>query len=468
MELLEILQKKYSGNYRIFGYEDNNKKILVNLDLTGDIKFNFKDDASIDALGIISPYISANLGQVSFYSQLDVWTQYRSDTTWRIHDYTPYRGQTFNIIGGDGDSSNFRALDDFRGGISAQSKNARLDIAVDNLTAGPAVYNHLILNALDKPVFYTRFMLDFKKIQYYQIFGVLRELKYYNKYLYYHRLQFPFFENRFTLGLSASIVSGSTADDYTMFVPHSQHLLPSHLEKERRIEPVYTIPFIPYVFSEHYLGDLDNKQISMDFELKFPKLARWYAEFMLDDATAPHTILNDSWNNKWSLTVGTQWFPVIIDKNAVFGLEYCRVEPWVYTHFYGVATNYEHYGKCFGAELGPNSAQIRGLAQYYFSQKHGLQLELIHNRYNRNVRGGNAGDVFLYPDFEDSYAISYPDYDFTPDSETKEFLGENYTKNYEISLSYLLKQFGRYEMKTGICYNNEIGVGLKLWGGWRF
>lgn len=462
-EFLAILQKKYSGNNGFFGFSDGDgkRRILANLDLTGSFRSDFKDSAKLDAYGMISPRITANLGIISFYSDMDLWTQYRSDTVWYGHDYQPFHGQTFNLIGSD-DSAHIRAMDGFRGGISAQFKYARIDIAVDNLTSGPAVYNKLILNAVDKPIFYTRFMLDFKRIQYYQIFGVLQELKNYNKFLYYHRAQIPFWNNKITLGLSASIISGSIADSATMAEPHGQ--VHRTLNRERKVEPVYMIPLLPYVFAEHYGGDLDNKQMAIDIELKLPQIARWYVEFLIDDAESPNTIFNNWWGNKWALTFGTQWFPVIAGKNTIFNLEYCRVEPWVYTHFDGVATNYEHYGKSIGAELGPNSAQIRGLSQIYLTHKHGVKLEAVHNRYNRNVRGGNIGDVFV----EDGIYDIYPNYDGTIDSKTKEFLGKNYTTEYEITLSHLFRQFSRYEMETSIYYNNRKGIGIGLWGGFRF
>jgi hypothetical protein len=461
-EFLKILQDKFSGDSRIFGFEDGAvKRILVNLDLSGDIRANIKDSASLDAKGVISPRISANLGAVSFYSEMDVWTQYRSDTAWYGEDYQPFHGQTYNLIGDR--PSHFRAADGFRGGISTQFKSARIDVAVDNLTSGPAMHNRLIMNAVDKPIFYTRVALDFKKMQYYQVFGLLREINLYNKYLYYHRLQFPFFDGRFVFGINESIVSGSTADDQTMAKPHpSQHLAPWHLNRDRKIEPVYMVPLLPYVFAEHYGGDLDNKQIALDFELKLPQIARWYMEFLIDDCQSPLEMFNDQWGNKWAVTLGTQWFPVIAGKNAVFGLEYCRVEPWVYTHFYGVANNYEHYGKGIGAELGPNSAQIRGLAQYYFSQKHGLQFEIIHNRFNRSVRGGNIGDVFRY------YYLDSEKEHLPADTEKKEFLGKDYQKSHEISLSYLFRQFKRFEMKASAIYNSEKGAGMEFSGGFRF
>ncbi|MCL1945797.1 MAG: hypothetical protein FWF51_01405 [Chitinivibrionia bacterium] len=455
--LLKILKDKYFGNTKLAEIRDDDDvyRLLLNLDLTGQAKFN----GDLDAGGIINPKITANLGIFSFYSDLHVSTQYRSDTVWTGGNYEPFRGKTYNAIGGD--SSHFRAIDGFRAGISTQTKRTRVDIAVDNLTSGPAAHNRLMLNAVDKPIFYTRIMLDFDKLQYYQIFGILKEFRHYSKYLYYHRVQLPLFENKITLGINASVISGSTADSAKMSEPSAQYFRPDDLNRERKIEPIYIIPFIPYFFAEHYTGDLDNKQIGLDLEVKMPKIARWYAEFFIDDGSAPHTLFNDGWGNKWAITVGTQWYPVIAGKNAIFGFEYCRVEPWVYTHFRGVSTNYEHYGKSIGAELGPNSSQIRGLSQFNFSQKHAVRLEAVYDRFNRKVRGGNIGDVFVYNEVAE-------DYEIPADNEKKEFLGNDFTKNYTATISYIFRQFSRFEMETSVFYEKENGAGIGVWGGFRF
>jgi hypothetical protein len=114
-----------------------------------------------------------------------------------------------------------------------------------------------------------------------------------------------------------------------------------------------------------------------------------------------------------------------------------------------------------GAQLGPNSAQIRGLSQFNFSQKHAIRLEAVHDRFNRNVRGGNIGDVFVYPDVAKIY-------DIPADSEKKEFLGSGFTKNYTVTLSYIFRQFHRFEMETSVFYDDENGAGIGVWGGFRF
>ncbi|MCL2844427.1 MAG: hypothetical protein FWE23_03115 [Chitinivibrionia bacterium] len=468
-QTLEILKNRFEGNARIaeIRSEDDEYRVLLNLDLTGQGRF----DGDVDARGIVEPRITANLGAFSFYSDIYVLTQFRSDTPFIEQNYQPFRGPTFNTIGGD--TSHFRAMDGFRAGISKQTDRFRFDVAVDNLTSGPAAHNRLMLNIVDEPVFYARAALDFGRMQYYKIFGMLRELNHLNKFIYYHRAQVPFFDGRLTLGINASIISGSTGDAATMAEPPPQgQVLPDwDLNRTRRIEPVYMIPFVPYFFAEHFAGDLDNKQIGFDLELRMPQIARWYMEFFIDDGTAPHTLFNDQWANKWALTVGTQWFPVIAGRNAIFGFEYCRVEPWVYTHFRGAAANHAHFGRNIGAELGPNSAQIRGLSQFAFSQRHALRLEAVHNRYNRNVRGGSLGDVFVYPHLAERLTeeqLAQIGIGIEGDSERKQFLSGDITKEYEINLSHIFRQFGRFEMTSSVFYNSEKGAGVGVWGGFRF
>ena len=456
-QTLEILKNRFDGNTRLaeIKSEDGEYRFLLNLDLTGQTRFH----GDFDAKGIINPKIAASLGVFSFYSDIHVLTQFKSDTIWTGGNYQPFQGPTYNTIG---DSSHLRAMDGFRAGISAQTERFRFDVAVDNLTSGPAVHNRLMLNITDKPIFYTRAALDFGRLQYYQIFGILKELQFYNKFIYYHRAQVPFFDNKLTLGINASVISGATGNSATMYEPHGQVFPEDQLNRSRSIEPIYMIPFIPYFFAEHYVGDLDNKQIGLDIELRLPETARWYAEFFIDDGSTPHTLFNDSWVNKWALTVGTQWFPIIAGRNAVFGIEYCRVEPWVYTHFRGSATNHAHYGRNIGAELGPNSAQIRGHSQFAFSQRHALRLETVHNRYNREARGGSLGDVFVYPHLAEELQLGWYD------SEKKVFLGDDYSKEYEITLTHIFRQFGRFEMESSIFYNSDKGAGIGIWGGFRF
>ena len=465
-QTLEILKKRFSGGdgaslAKIEG-DDGNYRVVLNLDLSADARFY----GDLDAMGIINPRIAANLGMFSFYSDIYVLTQFRSDTTWDQHgNYQPWRGPTFNVLGDP--PSHLRAMDGFRAGLSAQNERFRFDVAVDYLTSGPAAHNRLMLNITDKPVFYMRAALDFGRLQYFKVFGMLKELQFYNKYLYYHRVQVPFFDERLTLGINASVISGSTGDRNTMSEPQGQHFSDYDLNRRRNIEPIYMIPFVPYFFAEHFVGDLDNKQIGFDLELRMPQIARWYFEFLIDDGRAPHELFSDWWGNKWALTVGTQWFPVIAGRNLIFGLEYCRVEPWVYTHFRGAATNNAHYGRSIGAELGPNSAQIRANSQFNFSQRHALRLDWTHNRFNRSVRGGSLGDVFVYPNTVEELA-RMGIYGVLADSETKRFLGDGYSKNYEISLSHIFRQFGRFEMESSVFHNSDKGAGIGVRGGFRF
>jgi hypothetical protein len=99
------------------------------------------------------------------------------------------------------------------------------------------------------------------------------------------------------------------------------------------------------------------------------------------------------------------------------------------------------------------------MSQFAFSQRHALRLEVVHNRHNRDARGGSLGHVFVYPEWGLGVEA---------DSERKHFLGDNYTKEHEVTLSHLFRQFGRFEMTSGIFHNSQKGAGVGIWGGFRF
>ena len=128
----------------------------------------------------------------------------------------------------------------------------------------------------------------------------------------------------------------------------------------REMEWAYVIPFIPYVFEEHLLGDQDN--ISLAFDLSVKTIPNWefYAELLWDDMKSPTSMFDDSWwGNKWAATLGLardnlKLGPVTLDWFA----EYTRIEPWVYTHHKGGGYTYANYAQSLGSDLGPNAQEI--------------------------------------------------------------------------------------------------------------
>jgi len=87
-------------------------------------------------------------------------------------------------------------------------------------------------------------------------------------------------------------------------------------------EPVYMIPFVPYVFVEHYAGEGTIRRLSFDATLNWPDKTRFYGEFFIDDMTAPWSLFSSDWGNKWAFTIGGQYFGAIMNKDISATAEY--------------------------------------------------------------------------------------------------------------------------------------------------
>jgi len=220
-------------------------------------------------------------------------------------------------------------------------------------------------------------------------------------------------------------------------------------------EWVYLLPFMPFTMAEHYLGDRDNSAISLDLNLTWPRSWRWYAELLLDDMTAPWTLFSDDWGNKWALAAGVQYFGAIGRRALTGTLEYARVEPWVYTHFYGGSHDFTHFGQCLGAPLGPNSDALRLELELAVAPRHTVGLTFANERTNHSARGGTITDVFqdTLDDFEPQY----------PDSWSKEFLGAGTQRSTRVGVTYRLSPFGwfRLDAEAGMDFAT---AGNRLYG----
>ena len=282
------------------------------------------------------------------------------------HFYNPNEGIPYNK-----QSENKRTWDLF-------AANARYDIAplgllagFDYLEAGPARRHHVIMRGENSfyrpwqdsssriydpaPTPYFGYEFTLGPITYTQHAAKLFEKKNAGKYFHNHRLamNLPF---DITLGLSETALYGTTTE-----APGTNPNADAEYAT-REMEWAYVIPFVPYVFEEHLLGDKDN--ISLAFDLSVKTIRNWelYAELLWDDMKSPTSMFDDSWwGNKWAATVGIarddlHLGPVTLD----WFTEYTRIEPWVYTHHKGGGYTYANYAQSLGSDLGPNSQEFHG------------------------------------------------------------------------------------------------------------
>jgi hypothetical protein len=406
--------------------------------------------------GQASPALNANLGNVSFYSTVDVWTDYRSDSVYKRSSYQPYDGISYNLYG-RADSSNFRSSDILRGGLVYDVPSVRLEAGIDRLRQGPSVFSPLTFSGNAPPMTFVRGMVPFGIMDYTQAFGMLQSENDKPKYFYMHRISVPFFSSRLVAGLSEVVTNGSTTNQQTDSTDPKNQLRPAYYGKTRGWELAYMIPFVPYAFTEHFLGDRDNKALSFDLNLAFPDDFRWYFELFIDDMTAPWTLFSHDWGNKWAIDIGGQYFTRVFSRDMVASLEYCRVEPWVYTHFYGGSHRYDNFNVPLGAPLGPNSDLLVLSCESRLFLRHWLGVTFSQERTNHSYRGGNITDVF-----QDTSSQN-------PDSPVKEFLSAKGRRTgTRCGLVWRYDRFGKFRVNFGYEYDFSGKSILRLYGGLYF
>ena len=259
-------------------WSDENHKIHLNanLNLIGDIHSGANDSTTVRMKGIISPSFTGNVGKLSFYSAIDVWTEYMSDTLFQRSSYQPYDGVEYNVYGRNTDTTNIRSSDIPRGGIRYDAGRIRLETAIDYLKFGPAIYFPLTLSGTTPPITYARGVLDMGVMTYTHIAGQLKSQKDRSKYIYSHRLDISSWQSRLQIGINEVIVNGSTTNQN---LGDSNRINNKDSGQVRTWEWVYLIPFVPFKFVEHYAGDRDNAALSFDLNLRYPQKVRWYGEF---------------------------------------------------------------------------------------------------------------------------------------------------------------------------------------------
>ncbi len=438
---------------RVAGWSNasQDKSCFAHISLLASLDPKISDSFSLRSRWLLSPSMSGNIGRLSFFSGLDVWTDWMTDSLFKASNYQPYNGVPYNLYG-RADSAHARSSDLPRGGIRYAGDRVVLETAIDYPRIGPAVQFPLLLSGNAPPIVYGRGSWDLGPFNYVQMAGQIKSQKDKAKFLYLHRLNISLWKQRLTLGVNEAVVNGSTTDQQGPS-DTANALRPDYYGTSRSWEWTYLIPFVPYKFSEHYLGDRDNALISIDGELRYPKRHRMYFEFLIDDMTSPWTFLSDDWGNKWALTAGCQYYGAFRGKDLTATVEYSRVEPWVYTHFYGGSHRYTHFDQCLGMPLGPNSDALVMALDGQVTQRHSVGLRLTAARKGVG-RGSNLTDVF-----QDSLDL----YDgrvyraLHPDNPYKQFLGPNTLRSTRLGVSWKLSPFGVFKIDALLEYDFASG-----------
>jgi len=442
--------------------DQNQYGLIINLDLSADawVKSGGGIDTRAGGRGIIGPQLRGHIGRVSFYSTLDVWTEYVYDSLFMPSPYQPYNGVPYELYGryDKAHGGNVRSSDLPRCGVVFDAGRLSLQGGIDYLRLGPAAYFPITLSGNAPPITYARGIFDLTYVEYHHTVGILRSQKDKPKYLYSNGLVGSLWNGRARWGISEVMIGGSTTNQQDKDTINTTRK--EYIGQTQNWEGAFFVPFVPMVFVEHYVGDRNNAALSLDAAVNWPKDFRIYFEFFLDDMLAPWKIMSDDWGNKWALTVGAQYFTNWKNRDVSVGLEISRVEPWVYTHFYGGSHRYDHFNICLGSEAGPNSLSAIVNFDISVTEKVTLGVRAASLSNNPSARGGKITDIF-----QDEGRTE------TPDIETKKFLGPGTVNYVKPGIYGRYDPFGLFRVNAGIDVDvaEERGrVSFSLDGGFRF
>jgi hypothetical protein len=438
--LLKRSIRRFGPEKALYRWNKNGEdlQVKINLDLLGDVRPGYNDSATLHLFGIAAPSFSGNLGDLSFYSGIRVWTEFRSDTLFPESRYQPFDGIAYNLYGRDPTESSTRSSDLPRGGIRYEHGRLTLETAVDYLRSGPARYYPLTLSGAAPPITYCRAGVNLGLVRYQHIIGLLKVQKDRRKYLYMHRLSGNAWHKRILFGINEVVIYGNTTDDESL--GDTNAVSREYTQHDRGFEWEYSIPLLPFKFVEHYAGDRDNAAVSVDVAVNRPTNWRWYGEFFLDDMLSPWKLFSDDWGNKWAVTLGGNWFGTLMGKDLTIAAEFSHVEPWVYTHFGGGSHRYSHFNACLGSPLGPNSQAAVFAVLLQVHPLHEVGVGFNHFAYNHTTRGGSITDIFQYPDSENKAGFI--------DATVKRFLGPGTVRYLQPELYWNFNSLGIFSLHS--------------------
>jgi len=164
---------------------------------------------------------------------------------------------------------------------------------------------------------------------------------------------------------------------------------------ERGLEPSYLNPFNLYFSAEHNLGDMDNVAWGADVEIRPAPGVSLYGELFIDDLKTGE-LGTDFIGNKFAYLCGVKLAGPAPMHDLDLNLEYSRLDPFVYSHFYDINV-YKNWNSSLGYFLPPNSDRwYLGLEwRPVHTLSAGMSAEFI--RHGENTAGINAGGDLNVP-----------------------------------------------------------------------
>ena len=124
---------------------------------------------------------------------------------------------------------------------------------------------------------------------------------------------------------------------------------------ERGLDAAYLNPLYFLYSAQHDGGDRDNVVMSGDFVARLPFRGIFYGALLIDDMKISKLGKGDA-GNKLGFLTGVFSTDLFLDGLDV-GIEYTRLEPYVYSHFYPI-NRFSNWNSSLGADLQPNSDRL--------------------------------------------------------------------------------------------------------------
>ena len=126
---------------------------------------------------------------------------------------------------------------------------------------------------------------------------------------------------------------------------------------DRGPQLTYLNPIMFYWAAQSYQGDKDNLMMGVDFDVHPGNGMKFYLAYAVDDLKKLR-VFSDDFANKFSLQTGFSWLNPASLRDTDIGIDYTRIEPWIYTHKFPINT-FRHFDSPLGHSLGPNADHLQ-------------------------------------------------------------------------------------------------------------
>jgi hypothetical protein len=293
-----------------------------------------------------------------FYFDGSINTEYSTLRTWE-KAIDPRRGifQT-PIMTENAEPGHFMGYDEFTAYVKTRLPWFDLKAGNDRVAWGYSDTAGLLLSGAGKPFLHLKFDRTIGSLCYTFLYGRLTGDTYQERRVIYAKRTTYTPWAWLSLGLSDVVITVN-----------------------RDFEPLYCFPVLPYYFTEHFLGDQDNRTMSLDAMSLVRGRVALYGELFLDDiSNLLGMFSNKSWGDKWGTLAGVKVIdPLPFLPASMIRGQFIQLEPWVYTTSARIgfeANNYPvNFGRPLGNQFGPHSRS--------------LSLEIF-GQYNERI-GGDVG-----------------------------------------------------------------------------